>query len=84
MKNGDDIVESYPNPVTDLLYLRAGEDTSVSYGIYASNGRCVLSGSVDISPFAPATIDVSGLPGGVYRMEIVMGSDKLTKTFVKL
>ena len=84
VKNGDDIVESYPNPVTDLLYLRAGEDTSVSYGIYASNGRCVLSGSVDISPFAPATIDVSGLPGGVYRMEIVMGSDKLTKTFVKL
>ena len=84
VKDGDAAVDTYPNPVTDVLYLRTGEDSEVSYSVFASSGRRVLSGIVQISPFSPAAIDVSGLAGGIYRMEISIGKENITRTFVTL
>ncbi len=84
VKDGDAAVDTYPNPVTDVLYLRTGEDSEVSYSVFASSGRRVLSGTVQISPFSPAAIDVSELAGGIYRMEISIGEENITRTFVKL
>lgn len=84
VKDGSEDIDVYPNPVSDRLNLRTGSDMDVEYRIYASSGHMVQSGKESISPFSPVSVDVSGLAGGVYRIELAYDGKESSRTFVKL
>ena len=62
----------YPNPVTDYLNVRTGEAAaSASVRVRGANGGTVLSlDDLNITPFAPARIDLTALPGGMYSVTL--------------
>ncbi len=62
----------YPNPVTDYLNVRTGEAAaSASVRVRGANGGTVLSlDDLSITPFAPARIDLTALPGGMYSVTL--------------
>ncbi|UKB83617.1 T9SS type A sorting domain-containing protein [Chryseobacterium sp. MEBOG06] len=55
----------YPNPVSDILYIKGEEDKDYSYQLYNALGQLVDSGE-----FEDDHIDVSSLISGVYLIRI--------------
>lgn len=71
VRDGSSPVDLYPNPVKDKLFVRTG--TPMDADVYVSNqaGAAVLkSEGTKIDPFAPLTVDMSSLPGGVYYVRV--------------
>ena len=61
----------YPNPVKDVLYLRAGEARTVDLTISNKAGAVVFSQEgAALDPFAPLGINLKDQPGGVYYVRI--------------
>lgn len=90
-RDGNRVADLYPNPVVDVLNVRTGEEvTSAQVQIKSSTGATVLSeGGLTISPFAPASIDVTSLAGGIYKVMVTYtasdGSSKsITTDIAKL
>lgn len=73
VRDGSRAADFYPNPVTTVLNVRTGEDVEgASITLSDAYGGVKLSRQgLDISPFKPAALDVSGLPGGLYRVTFV-------------
>ena len=84
VRDGEEDVDVYPNPVSDKLYLRTSTDTDVKYMITSSWGATALEGEAQVSPFSPHDIDVTGLDSGMYSISIRYDGKTLRKTFVKL
>jgi hypothetical protein len=78
-KAATDALVLYPNPVNNVLALKAGFDLAATkIQIVDVNGRVVLTTR------APAgKVDVSRLPAGVYTLVLVHNGQQLTKRFVK-
>jgi len=75
--NGENEVMIYPNPSTDLFTINMDIKTSSRYTIYSTQGRLVLSGTIDP---ANATIDLTTLPPNIYILKTNQKSFKLIKT----
>ncbi len=73
----------YPNPFTDLIVVEVSSSSSNAYdaSIYSTLGECVRK--VLIYASAPQTIDVNGLPDGVYFLQISNPDFKQTVKLVK-
>lgn len=65
-------LEVYPNPVSDLLYLKNLPSETVDYAIFDVSGRMVTAGTSN------GTISVAGLEKGLYLLQIK--GEKLLKT----
>ena len=65
-------LEVYPNPVSDLLYLKELPSETVEYAIFDVSGRMVSAGTSN------GTISVAGLEKGIYLLQIK--GEKLLKT----
>lgn len=63
-------IKTYPNPVESKLYVETDDQTS--YTIFSSEGKLVMSGSIESSLTA---IDVKNLSSGVYFL--VMGNQRI-------
>ncbi len=83
-RDGNQPVDLYPNPVTDVLNIRTGEKTGAEVTITSSSGARVLKGTYEISPFQPARIDMTTLSGGVYSVSINIKGVIITRNIVKL
>ena len=72
VRDGSRTADFYPSPVTDYLSVRTGEAaSSASVRVQAPNGGTVLTESgLTITPFEPARIDMTSLPGGMYRVTL--------------
>lgn len=72
VRDGSRTADFYPSPVTDYLSVRTGEAaSSASVRVQASNGGTVLTESgLTITPFEAARIDMTSLPGGMYRVTL--------------
>ena len=73
MRDGGKAADFYPNPVIDMLNVRTGTTvTDAVIEVRKSSGAVVLSTDVikEVSPFAPAQIDMSGLAGGMYNVTL--------------
>lgn len=71
-------LEVYPNPVSDILYLKNLPCERVGYSIFNVLGQKVSSGS------SSGTISVSGLGKGVYFLEVNGEGLRRTTRFVAL
>lgn len=62
------LADFYPNPMTDVLNVRTGmEVTGASLKLRDAYGNTRISkDNLNISPSAPAVVDVSALAGGIY------------------
>ena len=62
-------LDIYPNPVTDYLYVRPGQDKSLDIALYNQAGAEVWSASgASAGPFEPVAIDLRNQPGGTYSL----------------
>jgi len=82
--NPENEVELYPVPVVDVLNIRTVDRTSAEAKLYNTAGAMVYSGILDIDPFNPPSIDMSGMSGGVYKLVLKTDSKTIERTFVKL
>ena len=62
-------INLYPNPATDLVYVKGLSEGDFGYKIYDPSGRLVQGGVVNNSK----PVDMNALPPGIYRIQI---SDK--------
>ena len=69
-------LEVYPNPVSDLLYLKELPCETVDYAIFDVSGRMVAAGNSN------GSISVSGLEKGLYLLQIKGEKQSATAKFV--
>lgn len=70
------LLEVYPNPVSDLLYLKEPPCETVDYAIFDVSGRMVSAGTSN------GTISVAGLEKGLYVLQIKGEKQVSTAKFV--
>jgi len=76
----EQVLDVFPNPVVDKLYLHAEKALDGSaYSIVNAYGKPMLSGSL-----GRGAVDVAALPAGVYTLRIVTADRQtITRRFVK-
>ena len=75
----------YPNPVTDgRLYIRGGAASSVKVLVSGPSGAAVFNGSIDIDPFAPSVIDLSGCSTGAYSVKVSNDKESVSTTIINI
>ena len=84
VRDGNELVDIYPNPMMDYLYVRTSEEASASLKLTNSMGSTVYENKLAISPFKPAKVDVTGLAADIYTVILDYNGTKATKTVVKL
>ncbi len=86
MRNDSTMIDVYPNPVTDVVNLRMGEDVdgTLNVKVYNSNGVVKDIQNVSISTFSPASMDLSGLSSGSYVLKMTYENQECKKDIIKL
>ena len=73
----------YPNPVTNLLYIKPTQFPLIQLLVYNMNGQQVLTQSLDLFN-QNIGIDVSALPKGIYTYEFTMSKNNTIRAkFIK-
>ncbi|MBO4264294.1 MAG: S8 family serine peptidase [Bacteroidales bacterium] len=63
-------VDLYPNPVSDILYIRPASGGAMTVSVTSRTGATVYEKSGDCSPFEPLEIDVKAWSGGMYYVSV--------------
>lgn len=69
----------YPNPATDLLSIRVGNATAISYNVLDLSGRSILNGNLS----QLSTIDISSLSAGSYLIQVTTEQGNAMQQFMK-
>lgn len=79
-----DMVDTYPNPVTTILYVRTGEsEVPTTVKLSSSTGSEVYNATSTFSAFSPLAIDMSDCAPGIYSLQVTLNGNTYTKTVVK-
>lgn len=70
VREGSDIVDVYPNPVYDNMYIRSGEDGKYELKISNAAGAVIYNDVITSSPFNPFVISMKNNPIGVYSISV--------------
>jgi len=84
----------YPNPATDMLWIRLPEPIDgnnhaslktgrVQFSIFAADGRLVETHWMDVSPGESMSMKVGHLPSGVYLLEAAAGMNRVVGRFFR-
>ncbi len=86
VRDDSEEIDVYPNPVSDFVYFRMGEEVegTLNVVIYNSNGVLVDERNTDISAFTPGSLNLSDLSTGQYKLEINYNDTKINRNIVKL
>ena len=84
IKDPSSSLEVYPNPVTDFLNVRTGEEMDTRIRITGPAGQTIYDKTAPVSAFSPAKIDMSGCAPGRYSVTVSYGGNKFVRTVVKL
>ena len=86
VRDGSRPVDVYPNPVRDKLNVRPGAETGdINVKIIAASGAVFFDGTLgEASPFAPASVDMSGASAGLYTVVVTCGGEEYRTKVVKL
>lgn len=75
-----------PNPASDFIYIElpphSGND--LLYRIFNSNGQLVLSPSAKAENQKNIVINISNLPAGIYRIQLIAGDKMASQAFIKM
>ena len=82
-RNAYQVIDIYPNPVSDFLYVRPGQNIAVVATLFSRSGARVLSTNGQAGPFRPLSLDVQELPAGTYTLRVEYGSQQETTNIVK-
>lgn len=76
----------YPNPVVDVLNIRASMTFSgeVTARLYDVAGNMVLERKVKVSLSEAGRLDLSGVDGGSYTLKLSCNNKTITKNIIKL
>ena len=76
----------YPNPVVDVLNIRAGMTFSgkVTVGLIDIAGNTVLEKKIDISLSKAGQVDLKGISGGSYILKLTCNNKTITRNIIKL
>lgn len=79
-------IDIYPNPVTDVVNIRMGEDIDGELTIKFYNDNAVLVNEVSttISTFSPASTDISTMSSGQYLLKITYDEQEFEENIIKL
>ncbi len=72
-------VQTYPNPVKDILTINSLEHRIESYKIYTTKGQLVLSDSLVNNN----QVNTSSLTSGIYLLEFIANQEKVIIKFIK-
>ncbi len=86
MRDNDSEVDVYPNPVTDTVNFRMGDDVDgdLNVKVYNSNGVLVDESTTSITTFSPASMDLSDLASGQYELKMTYDNTEMETNIVKL
>ncbi len=73
IKQTQDLIQLYPNPVSNYLNIKHKQETTFTTSIYDINGRLLISGN------ATASIDVSELKNGIYLVKVAADGKEFTQ-----
>ena len=77
-------MDIYPNPATDFVNVRTGEDVAASVKIYSASGAVAWSASdVSVSLNSPLKIDLSDIAPGVYTLALETAKGTYKSKFSK-
>ena len=84
VRDSQEAVDIYPNPVRDYLYVRTSVSASADLKLVNALGHTVFEESLTISPFDPARVDLREVAGGTYTVLVEYEGETISKTIVKL
>jgi hypothetical protein len=86
VREDEKTIDIYPNPVTDIVNFRMGEnvDGTLQVKAYNSSGVLVDTQNVDISTFSPGSMDLSDYKSGVYELKLRYDETEFSENIVKL
>ncbi len=86
VREDSNAIDVYPNPVTDVVNFRLGNnvDGDMEVEVYNTNGILLKQIKTSISTFAPARIDLSDLSSGKYLLVVKYGKSEYKENIVKL
>ncbi|MBR1873166.1 MAG: S8 family serine peptidase [Bacteroidales bacterium] len=77
-------VSTYPNPVTDYLYVSTGtEEEETAIALYGASGGLVYKGTQTTSAFVPAEIDMRSCAPGRYSVVFTYRGKEFKRTVIK-
>lgn len=82
-RNAYQVIDIYPNPVSDFLYIRPGQPAPVNAVLFSRSGAQVLSINGQAGPFQPLSLDVHELAAGTYTLRVEYGGQPQTLNIVK-
>lgn len=84
IRQADTPVDFYPNPVRDILHVRAGQQESeVGVTIHSVTGAKLYDQKVKSSAFKPADIDMKGFAPGEYKLDMAIDGKTYSHIIVK-
>lgn len=84
VRDGNNAVDLYPNPVVDFLTVRTGVQAQADVEVYNSVGAKVVGESITIDPFNPARIDMTGFSSGEYTVVVNYDGQQMAYKIVKI
>lgn len=77
-------LELFPNPVTDYLNVRTGEEMDTRIVVVSSTGQTLYDRTAPVSAFSPAKIDMRSYAPGRYSVKVTYGGNEYIRSIVKL
>ncbi len=84
LRDGKQDFDLYPNPVSDVLNIRMGEEQSVDIAIFAVTGAKMFETKGNVSPFNPVQVNTTAWSAGTYTVIIKYGDKQIRGNVVKL
>ncbi|MDI1233807.1 MAG: S8 family serine peptidase [bacterium] len=79
------LINLYPNPVTDLLYLDLNQlSGDLQLSITDATGKLIIENQKIYPPYEDYAINLSGIASGVYTLKLVVNGETMIAKFVKL
>lgn len=75
VREGSNMVDVYPNPVYDNLFIRPGSEGEYLVKVSDASGAVIYNGTQVLSPFSPLTLNMLDRAVGIYNVYVKSVSD---------
>ncbi|MDY0078320.1 MAG: T9SS type A sorting domain-containing protein [Bacteroidales bacterium] len=74
-----------PNPTSEFLYVELPPESSnkLFYSVYSSSGQLLISASAKAGNQNKIALNISNLPVGIYRLQLIDGDKMDSQAFIK-